>query len=303
MAAQAPFDPTTLGTDLNIAMNDVPGVWGLATGLANLANAHIRRLCCPAGGLFYDDNYGPDVTVLDMINSSPTAADLAHAQASWSSEIEKDERVASCAVTINLDAQTEQMFITVVETLATGQTFAFVIAASGLTVALIQLDGVSVAAAVTGTPAAPGIQLVVGPPGSDGGIGPAGTAGASGTPHLTLDFDEDIGSTQSGNQDVLYQRLVNFDALPGSITFDFNGYISSTAGTATFQIQYGGTRGNADGVNVGAPLTTTNSAPTIAERTVTIANPGGKLLVKITGQSSGVGQTAAISEDRTLTIR
>jgi hypothetical protein len=238
-----------------------------------------------------------------MINSSPTAADLAHAQASWSSEIEKDERVSSCAVTINLDAPTEQMFISIVETLATGQTFAFVIQASSLTVALIQLDGVSVTAAATGTTAAPGLQLVVGPPGSDGGAGPAGTPGASGTPQLTLDFDEDIGSTQSGNQDVLYQRLVNFDALPGSITFDFNGYVSSTAGTATFQIQYGGTRGNADGTNVGAALTTTSSSPAIAERTVTIANPGGKLLVKITGQSSGVGQTAAIGEDRTLTIR
>lgn len=299
----APFDPTTLGTGLNFSVNDVPGVCGLATGLDCVANDWIMRLCCPAGGLFYDDDYGPDVTIIDMINSSPSAADLAHCQASWSADIEKDERCASCSATLSLDAPTGVLTISLTGALVTGQAFAFIISASNLTIALLEINGVAVTAAATGTIAAPGVQLVVGPTGQAGAQGQAGADGASGTAQFTADFGDADGENSTGAEEVIYQRQINFDALPGTVTFDLNAYVSSTAGTATFKMSYGGTYGNPDGVLVGSPMTTGSASLVPLQKTATIANPGGKLLVKITAQSSANGQTATMGVDRTLTIR
>jgi hypothetical protein len=298
-----PFDPSGLGTDINLGMSDLAGVWGEASGLANLGNAWLRRLCCPPGGLFYDSNYG-SVDIVGMLNGSFTPADIAGKQSQASAEIEKDERCDTCACSINLNAATQTLTVTLTGTLVTGQPFQFVIAVSNLTVALLSINGVLApgSAIAAATPAGGSVQLVVGPPGMAGGKGDKGDVGTPGTAQVILDFDESDGGDDSGSQVVIYQRLVNFDALLGTVTFELVADVSSAAGTATFRMSYGGTSRVADGTPVGSPMTTGSSTPVPLNVSATIANPGGLKLVKITVQSSANGVMAKIA-DRTLTIR
>lgn len=296
------FDPTTLGTDLNIGISDVPGVWGLASGLANLGNALLRRWTTPPGGLFYDDDYGFDL--FGLLNQNLDAPAIAAAQGDMSSQAEKDERIDTCAVAMQLDAATEELFIFASGVLVTGQPFAFVMRAADATVDLLAINGVSVAAAVTGLPAAPGVQLVVGPPGPAGATtaGVPGPPGPAGTAQVSMDFDDDIGADDTGAEVVVHQRLVNFASLGTNVTFELSANVYSASGTATFRVSYGGTSRVADGTNVGSPITTGSATPVAALKTDTIANPGGQRLVKITVQSSGAGVDAGIP-DRVLTIR
>ena len=293
------FDPSSLGTDLNIGITDVPAACGVVGGLTNLGNVCLRRLFCELGGLFYDKNYGKNL--LNLLNASLSATEIAKEQAETGAEIEKDERFQSCQAAFDFDAGTEQMFITLTGTLATGTPYQFVIVATALTVALFSVNGIPVVSATT--PAQPAIQLVVGPPGKDGPVGATGSDGAGGTPQFTGDFGDQDGENSDGTEEVIYQRLVNLDVLPATITFDLNAYDSSTAGTGTFKMSYGGTPWNADGVAVGSPMTTGSASPVKLQATATISNPGGKMLVKITAQSSANGQTATMGADRTLTIR
>lgn len=297
-----PFDPDTLGTDINLGMSDLAGVWGEVSGLANLGNAWLRRLTCPEGGLFYDPNYGHDL--VGMLNGSFSPAEIAAEEAAGSAEIEKDERCDSCACTIDLNEALQHLTITLTGTLATGVPFQFVIAATNLTVALLSINGVLApdSALAAATPAGGSVQLVVGPPGPAGGKGDKGDAGSSGTAQVIMDFDESDGADDSGAQVVVYQRLVNFDALLGTVTFELVANVSSAAGTATFRMSYGGTSRVADGTPIGSAMTTGSSTPVPLKVTASIANPGGLKLVKITVQSSGAAVLARIA-DRTLTIR
>jgi hypothetical protein len=299
-----PFDPATLGTDVNLAMADLAGVWGLVSGFVNVGNAWVRRLSCPPGGLIYDPDYGHDV--LGNLNASLTAADVAAEQGKISAEIEKDERCDTCRAAVILDRATEALYIVLIGKLVTGQPFQFVIAAKDLNIFLLAVNGIQVAgdtaigqaAAAAGAP----VQLVVGPPGPKGDTGERGPAGASGTPQLTLDFDEGSGADDSGAEVVVYQRLVNFDALPATVTFELVGNVYSQSGTAFIRMSYGGTSRAADGTQVGADITTGSSTPVPLSTGATISNPGGQLLVKVTVESSGAGVEAGI-QDRTLTVR
>lgn len=298
-----PFDLSTLGTDINLGMSDLAGVWGRASGLTNLGNAWLRRLSCPAGGLFYDLDYGHDVIAL--LNGSFSPAEIASEQADCAAEIEKDERCDTCRCSIQLNQATEEMFVVLDGKLATGAPFQFIIKADRLTVDLISINGVlapgsaiATAAAAAGGP----VQLVVGPPGGAGAPGPKGDTGSSGTAQVILDFDESIGLDSDGVQTVVYQRLVNFDALQATVTFELVANVYSVAGTASFKMSYGGTNRVADGTQVGSTMTTGSSTPVPLNVSATIANPGGKRLVKITLQSSANGVECGML-DRTLTIR
>lgn len=295
-----PFDPSTLGTDLNIALSDYGEVWGLASGLLNLANALVRRLHCDPGGLFYDTDYG--YNMLNLLNATLTPAQQQKEQQAAGAEVAKDERVRSCQATFNFDRPAETLFATFDCTLVNGQPFVLVLAATNVTVSILSINGAPLAQA---TPAAPNIQLVVGPAGKDGAAGiqgGQGIPGAAGTPQVFLDGDEDTGSSQSGNEDVVYQRWVNLGDLPGTFTAEIGGLVYSTAGTGIFQLRLGGTKDTADGAVVGTFSTGSATPVPVDVTTAGVTNPGGWQYVKITAKSSAPGETAGILE-RTVSLR
>jgi len=300
------FDPNTLGTDINLAMDDLAPVWGLASGLVNFGNACVRRLGCPPGGLIYDDNYGHDV--FGLLNASLTPAEVAAVQGAISAEIEKDPRCDTCKTAVVLVRETGDLFIVLLIKMVNGEEVQFIVAAKDANIFLLAINGTQItgestigaAAAAAGVP----IQLVVGPPGPPGatGAGPAGRPGPAGTGGITLDFDEAGGGSDSGTEIVVHQRLVNFDELPATVTFDLVANVYSDSGTALIKMQYGGDSRVANGTQVGTTISTSSSTPVPAHSTGTIANPGGWLLVKITVQSSGAGSAAGIF-DRTLIVK
>lgn len=293
------FDPASLGTDVDVGLDDLHGVWGLASGLRCLTNDLLARWTTEAGGLFYDDDYGHDLS--GLINATLSPADVAREENYAAREAEKDERVESCAVTIDVDARDQFAAIRAQVKLMTGQVFDLVFSADQLNA--FKLGGVSPTSAVAAAAAAAGapVQLVVGPPGAPGPKGDKGDAGTSGTSQQSFDFDSGIDADNSGAEVLVQQKMVNFDALPGTITFDLVGLASSAAGTATFRIRRGGTSRVADGTVV-ATMTTGSATPVALDVQVSGANPGGKQLVKLTIQSSALGQDAQL-EARTLTIR
>lgn len=299
MTTPIPFDPTTLGTDLNVSMADVAGVWGIASGILNYGNVVIRRLS-NAEGLFYDPAF-KCYDVLGLLNADLGAAEIAAAQASISAAIEDDERCDTCAARLRLDPQTEDMQIALDIRLITGQVFQLILGAAGVNLAVLAVNGVPVPG--TTNAQGQGIQLLQGPAGADSTTpGPAGPAGASGTPQVVLDFDEPAGSDDgSGNEIVVYQRLVNFGALPGTVTLELVAQVASSSGTALFKVRVGGTTRLADGT-VRASMSTGSSSPVPLNNQTTFANPGGLQLVKITSQSSGPGEFGYVL-DRTLTVR
>ena len=104
-------DPgSRLGVDI-LALDDLDPSFALVSGEPMLARAIARRLTTPRGGLFYDPDYGYDVRALLLDGLTP--AKLASARASIAAEVEKDERVASAAVTFTHDTTAERLTITI----------------------------------------------------------------------------------------------------------------------------------------------------------------------------------------------
>lgn len=299
----APFDPATLGTDLAIGINDVPGVWGLATGFQNIGLAHVRRLTMSPGSLFYDPDF-KSFDVMGLVNQDLAPVDVQNAQADIASALQDDERVDHVDVTVTQNKALQTVTIEIQETLVNGQTFSLIIQASSATVALLEINGVSQQAAAAGTAAAPGVQLVVGPPGEAGPAGQRGSDGTPGTPAWTGPFGSDEGYDDTGTEQVITQAWVNFDALPATITIQLEASCYTTGGaTGTYRVRIGGTKGNADGTNIGTPITATTGTPTLKSLTATISNPTGTKLVTVTAQTGTPGEQAVISDDRAVTIR
>lgn len=299
-----PFDPSIYGTDLDVDNNGPGPVWGQATGLRNLGNAHIRRITTPPGGLWYDPNY-VSCDIFDLLNQTIVVTrDLAVWEANIGHAIEDDERVSSCAVKLTYDPTSGACTIRIEETLVTGQTFSLVMLAQNATVALFQIDGVSLQAATSGTPAAPGVQLVVGPAGSAGPQGEKGSAGASGTPQWTSRLATSEGYDDTGTESVVDQFWIDFDSLPATITIELIADFYTTGGaTGTYRVRVGGTKGNADGSVVGSPVTTASGTPTRLSLAATISNPTGTKYLTVTAQTGTAPEKAVISDDRALTIR
>jgi phage baseplate assembly protein W len=74
----------SLAFDLDLGMSE-------SDGLVTLAQALVRRLQCPQGGLIGDPNYGFDL--LGEIDDDVTQADIARIAATVDAEFQKDERV------------------------------------------------------------------------------------------------------------------------------------------------------------------------------------------------------------------
>lgn len=283
-------DPNDLGTDVAL-LTDLAPVWGLASGKLNLAYAIVRRLSTPRGGLFSDPNYGYDITA--WLNASFTVAptgggQLASLQAEITNEVLKDDRVQGVTVTLNYAFASKQLSIALALDTATGP-FDLVLSASAVTVALLSVDGVLVAAPAA-TP--DNTTVVVGPVGKDGtpGVqGPPGTSGGSGTPSLELS-DARLMASSLGSEEVLYQfDGADFGALAaGSLTAELTASVFSASGTATFRLRIGGSDSVADGIVV-ATITQAVAAFQAKTGTSTFTNPTGSLFVKITAQSSGSG--------------
>lgn len=80
-------------SDLTETMDEVDGLTTLA-----LAQALVRRLDCPRGAVGDDDDYGMDLRA--MCNQGVAASDVRELASKVRSEIEKDDRVERCGVTV-----------------------------------------------------------------------------------------------------------------------------------------------------------------------------------------------------------
>lgn len=86
-----------LGTDLS-GVADLTPHMGESSGRQCLAEALARRLITPRGALFYDPNYGYDLT--SLINADLASSDIPRIAASIEEEFRKDERVISAVATV-----------------------------------------------------------------------------------------------------------------------------------------------------------------------------------------------------------
>ena len=93
---------TDFGSDLSCTLDLDPRCI-VVTGRRLLAEAVVRRWITPRGGLIDDPNYGTDVTA--YINDDVTPRDIASLKSAMAQEAEKDERVNSCDISIEIPPQ------------------------------------------------------------------------------------------------------------------------------------------------------------------------------------------------------
>lgn len=91
----------TYGLDVS-ASPDLDPMLRLQGGPRVLAEAIVRRLSTPRGGLWYAPDYGFDVR--ELLGEGFTPAALFRAQSSIEAEVEKDARVQSARVTLTTPA-------------------------------------------------------------------------------------------------------------------------------------------------------------------------------------------------------
>lgn len=93
---------TDFGSDLSCTM-DLDPRCVVVTGRRLLAEAIVRRWITPRGGLLDDPNYGTDVTA--YVNDDVTPRDIATLKSVMAQEAEKDERVNSCDIDVQIPPQ------------------------------------------------------------------------------------------------------------------------------------------------------------------------------------------------------
>jgi hypothetical protein len=294
-------DPFGLGTDIAL-LGDLNPVWGLVSGFTNLGYALARRLNAVLGSLFYDLGYG--FCIPDMIHQALDPADISAAQQAIAGQCLLDERVQTCAAALTLDESTGTLTINITGTIAQGVPFTFILAATGVTVALLSVNGVPVspaaAASQNATPAPAGTTIII--QGGSSEPGPPGPPGPGGSAQLTFNLNPNGYGKDSGVEEVVDQIETNLGALAASVTFELVAAVLSQSGTATFRLRLGGSDGVADGTIV-ATITATTGAFVLKNNSLTIANPTGLQRLKVTIQSSAAGQDAQIDRGASLTIR
>lgn len=97
-----PVAPVGYGTDL-VCVTDVTDTLDEVDSQspAAIAQAIVRRLITPRGGLIDDAEYGYDLRA--FVNQGVTQAELARITDSVRSEARKDDRVSDARVTVNYD--------------------------------------------------------------------------------------------------------------------------------------------------------------------------------------------------------
>jgi len=103
-------------------------------GRVTLAQALVRRLQTPRGGLIDDPNYGFDVT--QFINDDITQATITRMQGQITAEMLKDERVISAVTTVVFSGG--MLIITISITDGVGP-FPLVLAVSAVTVQILSI--------------------------------------------------------------------------------------------------------------------------------------------------------------------
>jgi hypothetical protein len=105
----------------------------MASGNQCVAEAILRRWGTSPGQLIDDPNYGYNLS--DLISDDLSQGDIAYAQQSLAAEAQKDERVLSAKVVLQL---TVAGLLTVVATIVTaGGPFQMVVAVSSVTTSLL----------------------------------------------------------------------------------------------------------------------------------------------------------------------
>ena len=135
------------GSDFS-GVSDLDANWTFISGdssaakpnsITALTQALARRLTTPNGSLPYDSDYGYDVR--DLVSSTRTPES---AEALIEAECVKDERVDSCKCTITVagsGAGDTAWTISINCTTSTGDTFAFVLSVTAVTVTLLTTGG------------------------------------------------------------------------------------------------------------------------------------------------------------------
>jgi len=294
-----PNDPFGLGTDIAL-LGDLTPVWGLVSGFTNLGYALARRLRAVLGSLFYDLGYGFDIT--DLVNQGLTPADVTRISVAIAVQCLLDERVQTCRVALVLVPQQGTLAITITGTIPSGVPFAFIMAATSLTVQLLAVNGQQVQqpAAPAPAPTTGGTTVII--EGGSSVPGPPGPPGPGGSAQLTFNLNPNGYGDDSGAEVVVDQIDANLGDLGASITFELVAAVLSQSGTAVMRLRVGGSDGVADGTIV-ATINATTSSFVTQNNGSTISNPTGLQRLKLTIESSASGQDAQIDRGGTITIR
>jgi hypothetical protein len=137
-----------LGTDVALT-DDLPGVWGLASGKANLGMSLYRRFTTTRGSLFYDLDYG--FNLLDVLNAEMSPTLVSDARGSCIAEAEKDDRVQAATVSLAFDPAAKQATFAFQIESALGP-FDLVLRATDMTVDILRIAGRDVTPANAAAP-------------------------------------------------------------------------------------------------------------------------------------------------------
>ena len=130
-------DLPDLGTDGAWFGGDIDARIGLTSGLTLLGQDLVARLSTPRGGLWYDEDYGYDLS--GLLNDDTSPARILEIQHNVEEEVRKDERVEDCRARVSFNAAASALHVSLHVTIAEGA-FDFVLAASAVTVELLQIQ-------------------------------------------------------------------------------------------------------------------------------------------------------------------
>lgn len=277
-----------LGIDIRV-VSDIDPTFRLCYGAENLQCALLRRLSTEPGALAEigdDPDYGYDVRD-ELDNEATGQADLARVHAKVTAELMKDPRVQSVntRVVSTVGAGGEASMQIPISGESSAGPFAFVAAVSDVSVDFLKQGLGDDLPSTQGEVVGRTVQ-VISLVGGGSTIINVGAGGTGGTTSVEPDLDG-LYATDSGNEDLLKQGVVDFGALTGSqVAVEFYALIRALDGaTGTFRLRLGGTDGVVDGTVV-ATITTSSGSWTTIKASVLVTRPTGTYTAKLTGQSS-----------------
>jgi hypothetical protein len=281
-----------LGTDIAL-LDDIGLRWRLVSGQANLAMAIVRRLSTPRGSLYYAPSYG--FSLLDALNGSFTRAQRSQLQGAIVTEVEKDQRVASCVCDVTFGQDTLTVSLVIQSALGP---FDLVLGVDGLTVEILNAGQAGAPAGLAVAETTPSFAGPPGPPGPAGAgtQGPPGPAGVAGVSNQSFSSDQEQGD-DSGTELIWWQYAADLSAQPGgTLNADFTLLASSVSGTAPYRLYIGGTFSAVGSPPIGGTLVATATRAALGFAAIQLigpfTNPTGIVPVVVTIQSSGAGVDA-----------
>lgn len=278
-----------LGIDLRV-VNDIDPTFRLCYGAENLQCALLRRLSTEPGALAEigdDPDYGYDVRD-ELDNEATGQASLARVHAKVTAELMKDPRVQSVntRVVSTVGAGGEASMQIPISGESSAGPFAFVAAVSDVSVDFLKQGLGDDLPATQGEVVGRTVQVISLVGGGSTIINNIGGGTGSGATSVEPDLDG-LYATDSGNEDLLKQGVVDFSALTGTqVAVEFYALIRALDGaTGTFRLRLGGTDGVVDGTVI-ATITTSSGTYTTVKASVLVTRPSGVYTCKLTGQSN-----------------